>query len=389
MVPKRVSILGATGSVGDSTLSVIRQHKALFEVFAITGHHNITKLLDISEQFLPRYVVLSDQNQYIPFMELLHGAKHQPEVLVGLEAMNFVASHSQVNIVVSAIVGVAGFAPTYAAAQAGKVILLANKESLVFGGHWMKQALEESGAVLLPLDSEHNAIYQCLHGQDESSVESLILTASGGSFRNYSIEELDHVTPQQACQHPNWSMGSKISVDSSTLMNKGLEVIEASYLFDMPVDKIQVVIHPQSIIHSMVQYEDGSILAQMGTPDMRIPIAYALHYPQRLSIDVPRLDFTSIGSLNFQKPDTQKFPCLDLAFQALRHGGVAPLVLNAANEVSVASFLNRQITFLDIPRLNRLALEYFLPQTVFDVASAYALDQEVRLWVQYTIERVA
>ena len=390
MSVRKVCILGATGSVGMNTLSVIREHPGAFEVFALTAHRRFDQLCDLVRAFRPRYVVLTDVCDFTECRDVLRRLLDPPEVLVGIDGLCTVASHPDVDVVVSAIVGVAGFAPTYAAARHGKTILLANKESLVFGGRWMMEAVQQFNARLLPLDSEHNAIFQCLEGQDKKALESLTLTASGGPFRQMGMNQLRTVTPEQACRHPNWDMGTKISVDSASLMNKGLEVIEASYLFHTPVDKIHVVIHPQSVIHSMVQYHDGSILAQLGSPDMRTPIAYALDYPRRLSVAVERLDFSSISKLTFEQVDEGKFPCLSLAFSCLRHGQNAPLVLNAANEMTVNGFLENQLSFPDIYRLNEQALDYFVKRKqVSDVDSAYALDEEVRLWVRKKIEKVA
>ena len=357
----RLTILGATGSIGASTLDVVARHPDRYEVVALTGATQIDKLAAACVQFSPRYAVVLDEVNAERLRDLLHASGSQTEVLCGANQLIHVATLPEVDAVMAAIVGAAGMPATLAAAQAGKKILLANKETLVLAGHLFMQAVKESGAVLLPIDSEHNAIFQSLPhpypgSLADAGVRRILLTASGGPFRTFSQEQLETVTPAQAVKHPKWSMGRKISVDSASLMNKGLEVIEAHWLFNAPADKIQVVVHPQSVIHSMVEYFDGSVVGQLGTPDMRTPIANAMAYPERIDSGVAPLDLFSIGRLDFEAPDLARFPCLRLAYEALAAGGAMPAILNAANEVAVASFLDGQIRFVDIPRLNEAVM---------------------------------
>jgi 1-deoxy-D-xylulose-5-phosphate reductoisomerase len=350
----KVTILGATGSIGVNTLDVIAQHPQQFSVFALTAFSQWEKLLDQCIQFKPQYAVLHLAENAEKLQSALKKHQLETEVLSGEDALVFVSEHKSVDVVMAAIVGAAGLLPTLAAVKASKKILLANKESLVMAGQLFMNEVERSNALLLPIDSEHNAIHQCLphhskHDFTQGGVSKILLTASGGPFRHFSLDELQHVTPEQACAHPNWSMGKKISVDSASLMNKGLELIEACWLFNASSNDVDIVIHPQSIIHSMVQYDDGSTLAQMGNPDMRTPIAYGLHWPRRFTSGVEPLDLFDIARLDFYRPDEQKFPCLRLAKDAFNVGGSAPSVLNAANEVAVQAFLDRKIAFLDIP----------------------------------------
>ncbi len=355
-----LTILGSTGSIGVSTLDVVARHPGRYRIMALTAQRRDDVLFEQCVQFKPRYAVLLDEAAAQRLQQRMAIAGLEVEVLCGVAALERVASLPEVDTVMAAIVGAAGLLPTLAAARAGKKILLANKEVLVMAGRIFMDAVRLHGATLLPIDSEHNAIFQALphdffgdHAGDfaASGVSKILLTASGGPFRNTPLSELKNVTPEQACAHPNWVMGRKISVDSATMMNKGLEVIEAHWLFNAPPDAIQVVIHPQSVIHSLVQYVDGSVLAQLGNPDMRTPIAYALAYPERIESGVAPLDLLKVATLNFEAPDVVRFPCLALAYQALRAGGTAPAVLNAANEVAVAAFLDHQISFLTIPRL--------------------------------------
>ena len=354
-----VCILGVTGSIGQSTLKVLQQHPEQYSVFAVTAHSRIQELVQICKQYHPKIVVVPvakvDELQQLFAQQHISGI----EILSDEAGLIAVAEHPEVDVVMAAIVGAAGLLPTLAAVKAGKRVLLANKEALVMSGEIMMQAAREHGALLLPVDSEHNAIFQCLpehylqaerNGQPKLGVSQILLTASGGPFLNHSLEQLKQVTPAQACKHPNWSMGQKISVDSATLMNKGLELIEACHLFSIKEQFVTVVVHPQSIIHSMVQYVDGSTLAQMGNPDMCTPIAHALAWPKRIQTDVPALNVFNT-QLDFQEPDLQRFPSLKLARDAMSQGGVAPTILNAANEVAVAAFLNQRIAFLDIPRV--------------------------------------
>ena len=352
----RLTILGSTGSIGKSTLDVVARHPDKYRIIALTAQQQDELLFEQCRQFKPRYAVLLDVAACERLSKRIATAGLEVEVLCGTAELERVSTLSEVDAVMAAIVGAAGMPPTLAAAQAGKKILLANKETLVLAGHLFMDAVRRSGSALLPIDSEHNAIFQALPrgyagDMKQSGVSRILLTASGGPFRNTPLEQLQHVTPEQACAHPNWSMGRKISVDSASMMNKGLEVIEAHWLFNAAADDIQVVVHPQSVIHSMVQYVDGSVLAQLGNPDMRTPIAYALAYPERIDAGVAPLDLFQIAKLDFVAPDFARFPCLSLAYQALRAGGTAPALLNAANEVAVAAFLDRRIAFLDIPRL--------------------------------------
>jgi 1-deoxy-D-xylulose-5-phosphate reductoisomerase len=357
MFPQAVTVLGATGSIGLNTLDVMGRHPDRYRAFALTAHAQVEKLVALCRIHRPRYAVVADSAQHTELAARLRLAGlDETEALAGEEALVFVARHAEVDIVMAAIVGAAGMRPTLAAAQAGKRVLLANKETLVMAGGLFMQAAREAGAVLLPIDSEHNAIYQCLpqpfQDTPAQGVRRLLLTASGGPFRTLSAEALVSVTPEAAVRHPNWSMGRKISVDSASLMNKGLEVIEARWLFNLPPERITVVVHPQSVIHSLVEYVDGSVLAQLGNPDMRTPIAYGLAWPHRIDAGVAPLDLFQIARLDFEAPDTDRFPCLALAFESLERGGAAPAVLNAANEVTVAAFLEHRIGFNDIARIN-------------------------------------
>ena len=351
---QRITILGATGSIGASTLDVLARHPDQYSVYALTAHGRVEELAEACRRHRPRRAVVGTPDAAARLATLLAGLDISVEH--GEQALCDVASSPDTDTVMAAIVGAAGLAPTLAAARAGKKVLLANKEALVMSGQLFMDAVREHGATLLPIDSEHNAIFQSLPGTygrdpDAAGVAKILLTASGGPFLNRAVETLGDVTPDEACKHPNWVMGRKISVDSATMMNKGLEVIEAHWLFGAPADRIEVVIHPQSVIHSMVSYVDGSVLAQLGNPDMRTPIAHALAYPERIASGVAQLDLTEMAALQFHKPDFERFPCLALAFDALRAGGTAPALLNAANEVAVQAFLDREIGFRDIDRV--------------------------------------
>ena len=382
-----LTILGSTGSIGSSTLDVVARHPDKYNVTALTAQSQDDLLFKQCEQFKPQFAVLMDEEAAARLTKKITAANLLTEVLCGMEALERVASLPEVDAVMASIVGAAGLRPTLAAARAGKKILLANKETLVMAGSVFMDAVRASGSVLLPIDSEHNAIFQSLphHYSGNlaaSGVSKILLTASGGPFRNTSLSDLHNVTPEQACAHPNWSMGKKISVDSASMMNKGLEVIEAHWLFNAPAEVIQVVVHPQSIIHSLVQYVDGSVLAQMGNPDMRTPIAYALAYPERMASGVEPLDLFKVAKLDFVMPDFVRFPCLALAYQALRAGGTAPAILNAANEIAVDAFLNRKIPFLAIPRLIEevlAALPVSEVNTLDDVLAADAAARETAL----------
>ncbi|TGG95125.1 1-deoxy-D-xylulose-5-phosphate reductoisomerase [Natronospirillum operosum] len=377
---RRVTVLGATGSVGCSTLDVISRHPERYQVLALSGHSNLTRLAQQCATHRPVYAVVPDQQAAIQLTAALSLLSPHTEVLAGPEALQRVAALPECDIVMAAIVGAAGLAPTLAAAQAGKTLLLANKESLVVGGALLMQAVRAGGATLLPIDSEHNAIFQCLPAatDDRAGVTSVLLTASGGPCRTLSAAELQAVTPEQACAHPNWSMGRKISVDSATLMNKGLELIEACWLFDLRPSDIEVVVHPQSVIHSMVRYADGSVLAQLGEPDMRTPIAYGLAWPERIDAGVQPLDFSTLQALTFEAPDMDRFPCLRLAAEAFEAGETAPAILNAANEEAVAAFLEHRIGFMDIPRINAAVLDQVAAVAVRDLPSLLAMDEQAR-----------
>jgi 1-deoxy-D-xylulose-5-phosphate reductoisomerase len=351
ITPQNLTILGATGTIGVNTLDVIARHPEKFRVIALTGQNQIDKLAQQCRQFRPRYAVVLEAEQAQALTVLLQGT--DTEVLVGIEALEFVSSLPEVDSVMAAIVGAAGLRPALAAARAGKRVLLANKETLVMAGRFFMQAVRDHNATLLPIDSEHNAVFQSMpagyNGDLKAhGVRRILLTASGGPFRTRELDTLKDITPEQAIAHPNWVMGKKISVDSATMMNKGLEVIEARWLFNARPDQIEVVIHPQSIVHSMVEYLDGSVLAQLSNPDMRTPIAHSLAYPERIEAGVNWLDLAKIGTLTFETPDLRRFPCLGLAYQALAAGGAAPAMLNAANEEVVAAFLDRRIPYLAI-----------------------------------------
>ncbi|MGC8101733.1 1-deoxy-D-xylulose-5-phosphate reductoisomerase [Metapseudomonas otitidis] len=351
--PLRVSVLGGTGSIGLSTLDVIARHPQRYEVFAISGFSRLTELQALCIRHRPRFAVVPDASAARVLQDALISAGLDTRVLSGEAGLCEIAAHPDVDAVMAAIVGAAGLRPTLAAVEAGKRVLLANKEALVMSGALFIQAVRRHGAVLLPIDSEHNAIFQCLPGDygrglAQVGVRRILLTASGGPFRETPLEALANVTPEQACAHPNWSMGRKISVDSASMMNKGLELIEACWLFDAAPSQVEVVIHPQSVIHSLVDYVDGSVLAQLGNPDMRTPIAHALAWPERVDSGVAPLDLFRVGRLDFQEPDEGRFPCLRLARQAAEAGGSAPAMLNAANEIAVAAFLERRIRFTEI-----------------------------------------
>lgn len=380
---QNVTVLGATGSIGVSTLDVIRRHPDRYRAFALCAHSQIDKLFEQCLEFKPRFAVLRDAKLAAQLAEQLSAAGLNTEVRFGTEALVEVSSLPDVDAVMAAIVGAAGLEPTLGAAKAGKKIMLANKEVLVMAGELFMHAVRDNGATLLPVDSEHNAIFQSLpndfaRGLARCGVQKILLTASGGPFRNTPLEDLASVTPEQACAHPNWVMGRKISVDSATMMNKGLEVIEAHWLFNAPPEMIQVVVHPQSVIHSAVQYVDGSVLAQMGNPDMRTPIAYSMAWPERISAGVEALDLFKIARLDFEAPDFQRFRCLQLAYDVLREGGTAPAILNAANEVAVAAFLEGHLPFLGIAQLDEAVLNTLPAGPEGSLADVLAADAEAR-----------
>lgn len=378
-----VTILGSTGTIGQQTLDVISQHPDRYGVFALTAHSNVEAMLQQCVQYRPRYAVMQHEESAQQLRQRVQAEQLGIEVLAGMEGLTLVAAHVEVAIVMAAIVGAAGLLPALAAARAGKKILLANKETLVMAGQLFMDAVKQGQATLLPIDSEHNAIFQVMprlpyDDLADVGVNQIILTASGGPFRRYSQAQLEEVTPALALKHPNWVMGAKITIDSSTLMNKGLEVIEAHWLFDARPDQIEVVVHPQSVIHSMVSYVDGSILAQLGNPDMRTPIAYGLGYPERIASGVKPLSLIEVAKLEFESPDTERFPCLKLAYDALAAGGTAPAMLNAVNEVAVAAFLREQIQYLDIPRLIDDTLQKLPVEPVESIEQLLAVDVQAR-----------
>jgi 1-deoxy-D-xylulose-5-phosphate reductoisomerase len=380
---RHVTLLGATGSIGDSTLDVIARHPDRFAVAALVAHRNWRKLAQLCRRFRPPVAALLDVAAARALEAALAADGLPTRVLAGPAGVAEAAALPHVDTVLAAIVGAAGLAPTLAAARAGKRILLANKEALVIGGELFMRAASEGGATVLPIDSEHNAIFQCLPARyarepDAAGVRRILLTASGGPFRKTPLEALAQVTPDEACAHPNWTMGRKISVDSATMMNKGLEVIEAHWLFGVQREAIDVVVHPQSVIHSLVEYVDGSVLAQLGHPDMRTPIAQALAYPERVDAGVAKLDLATLASLSFEAPDLERFPCLALAYAALESGGSAPIVLNAANEIAVEAFLGRRAQFRDIADVCAKTLDRIAATRVGSLDAALAIDAQAR-----------
>ena len=357
---RSLTLLGATGSIGASTLDVIARHPSRYRVFALTAHRAADALLALCLRHEPRYAVLSGLAEDPGIRRRFAQEGCRAELLFGAAALEQVAADRECVVLMAAIVGAAGLASALAGARAGKLLLLANKEALVMAGPLFMRTVRAHGATLLPIDSEHNAVFQCLPrvaaGASSDAVRRIMLTASGGPFRSTPIERLPEVTPDEACAHPKWVMGRKISVDSATMMNKGLEVIEARWLFDVPAERIEVLIHPQSIVHSLVEFADGSVIAQLSNPDMRVPIAHALAFPERIESGATPLDLAAIGQLSFERPDAQRFPCLGLAYAALREGGTAPAVLNAANEVAVAAFLEGRLRYTAIPQVIEQAL---------------------------------
>ncbi|HWM43275.1 MAG TPA: 1-deoxy-D-xylulose-5-phosphate reductoisomerase [Burkholderiales bacterium] len=369
-----LAIFGATGSIGASTLDVAARHPARYRVFALTANDSAEPLAELCRRHRPSYAVLSGVSEDRELRRRF--SEFNTELLFGAGALESVARHPETHTVMAAIVGAAGLASTLAAVRAGKRVLLANKEALVMAGPAVMRAARESGAQVLPVDSEHNAVFQCF--SDKRFVRKIVLTASGGPFRVTALEGLKNVTPEQACAHPNWVMGRKISVDSATMMNKGLEVIEARWLFDLPAERIEVVIHPQSVVHALVEYADGSVIAQLSNPDMRVPIANALAYPERIDSGAQTLDLASIRSLSFEKPDLVRFPCLQLAYAALRAGGTAPAVLNAANEVAVEAFLAGRLRFTGIAEVSAETLEAVPARAAEDLGEILEADARAR-----------
>ena len=388
-----LTILGSTGSIGTSTLDVVAHHPERFRIFALSGHSQTAKLAEQCLAFRPQYAVTANEAQAAELRAQLAAAGCQTEVLHGEQALCDIAAAPETDGVMAAIVGAAGLPPTLAAARTGKTIYLANKETLVVSGSLFMQTAAQSGARILPVDSEHNAIYQVLPPEKgylkHNGVQSIILTASGGPFLHTDLADFPDITPEQAVKHPNWQMGRKISVDSATMMNKGLELIEAHWLFNCPPEKLETVIHPQSVVHSMVRYADGSVLAQMGTPDMRTPIAYCLGLPERIASGVPPLDFAALSALTFETPDYRRFPCLELAYQAMQAGGGVPCVLNAANEIAVAAFLANRIRFTDIAHTVRHCLEQDFSGSHHSLEGLLDLDAAARRAAEAFVQQVA
>lgn len=377
---RQIAILGSTGSIGTQTLQVVEEHPECFEVYAITANTRVDELIAQARKFMPEAVVIADETKYPKLKEALDDLPIK--VYAGYEAICQIVESGPIDIVVTAMVGFSGLRPTINAIKAGKAIALANKETMVVAGELINALAMEHKTPILPVDSEHSAIFQCLAGEMHNKVEKLILTASGGPFRTFTKEQLEHVTKEQALKHPNWSMGAKITIDSASMMNKGFEVMEAKWLFGVGAQDIEVVVHPQSVIHSMVQFEDGAIKAQLGTPDMRLPIMYALTYPSRLPSSFGRLDWNNIKEFTFEKPDLELFPNLRLAYEALAKGGNIPCVVNAANEICVAAFLNDRVKFTDMPRLIERAMNeatYILKPTLDDYLET---DKEIRRIVE-------
>jgi 1-deoxy-D-xylulose-5-phosphate reductoisomerase len=388
---KNIVILGSTGSIGRSTLDVIRLHKKKFHVFALTANSQASLLITQIREFNPNFAVLNDVNAANNLKIQVNNEGLNTVILSDPSSLNEIVSHSEVDMVMAAIVGAAGLKPCLAAVRAGKKLLLANKETLVLGGQFFMNAVRENNAILIPIDSEHSAIFQSLPENPmhwKQRIHKIILTASGGPFRTRDAHTFPLITPNEACAHPNWIMGKKISVDSATMMNKALEIIEARFLFDVPAEKIEVLIHPQSIVHSMVRYHDASVVAQLGSADMRVPIAYGLSYPERINSGVPDLDFTSLRSLSFEKPDFQKFPGLQLAWDTLNSDTGATGVLNAANEIAVDAFLNKKIRFDQIHHVNFEVLDKFKIESIKSVDDLINMDKEARCAASALVEKL-
>lgn len=386
---KKLSILGSTGSIGQSTLSVVDFLKDDFQVVALAAGKSIDELARQVIRYKPQLVSVADEQDISVLQEKLReqGISKMPELASGESGLVAVACHEESDTIVSATVGAVGFLPTYKALQLGRRVCLANKETLVMAGELMTRAARESGAELLPVDSEHNALHQCMRGEKVEEVKRLILTASGGPFREKPIEEIRQATVEKALAHPTWQMGAKITIDSATLMNKGLEVIEAGWLFNFKADKISVVVHPQSIVHSMIEMVDGSIIAQMGITDMRLMIQYALTYPDRLAAQLPALNFEKLSKLEFFEPDFERFPCLRLAYEAMREGGTMPAAMSAANEIAVAAFLNRCIKFMDIPRIIEETMLAYEKQSCSDIETVIEADRWARAHADMLINK--
>ncbi|MEX0720671.1 MAG: 1-deoxy-D-xylulose-5-phosphate reductoisomerase [Balneolaceae bacterium] len=374
MTKQKLAILGSTGSIGTQALEIVRQNTDFFEIVALTANSNWELLAEQVKEFAPKYALISDETHYANLKKSVKNT----EVLCGAEQLPEIASLDEIDTVLNSLVGFAGFESTLEAVKAGKKVALANKESLVVGGKLITEALANSRAQLIPVDSEHSAMLQCLAGESSEDIEKIIITASGGPFKDFSQEQMGKVTVDQALNHPNWEMGAKITIDSSTMMNKGLEIIEAHWLFNIPVKKIQPVIHPQSIIHSVVTFIDGSSKAQLGLPDMKVPIIYALTYPARMNLDTPRINWMEIQNLSFEPVDYIRFPCVRLAMESIEAGGCAPAVLNAANEVAVERFLNKEIGYIDIPKIVGKSLENIHSTQRLDTETLKEIDKETR-----------
>jgi 1-deoxy-D-xylulose-5-phosphate reductoisomerase len=382
---KKIFLLGSTGSIGKNTLDVVHQHPDEFKVMVLVANRNIDLLAEQIQKFHPVFAVIYDRDSFRLFNQKY--SFNLTTVVAGKEGLFHAMDKTEVDIFINAFVGFAGLEPTIEAIKSGINIALANKETLVVAGALIRNLLKKHGVSLFPIDSEHSAVWQCLVGEEGNKLKRLILTASGGPFRTWKKEELTSVTPEQALKHPNWNMGAKITIDSATMMNKGLEVIEAHWLYEIPVGNIEVVIHPMSIIHSMIEFEDHSIKAQLGIPDMRIPIQYALTYPQRYQLEVPRMDFNKINTLTFEKPDFEKFPCLKLAYKSIRRGKTVPAVLNAANEIAVEAFLNRKIRFTEIATIIEKTMDGHTPVNAETLEDYLRIDKEARIEAERLINR--
>lgn len=380
---KKIVILGATGSVGTQALEIIEE-SARYEIFGITCYNRIERVIELAKRYKPKVVVVYDENQYKALTEALKGLGIA--VAAGLNGILELVAHEAVDVVVTAIVGNAGLLPTVKAIEAGKTIALANKETLVTAGHLIMPMAQAAGVPVIPVDSEHSAIFQCLNGEPPEAVDKIILTASGGAFRTFTKAEIAQKTFREALKHPNWSMGAKITIDSATMMNKGLEFIEARWLFNVPPSQIEVLVHPQSIVHSMVQFKDSAVVAQLGVPDMRLPIIYALDYPERHHNSIPKLDFGTMGALTFERPDFERFPCLSLAIRAITEGGACPTVLNAANEVLVEAYLKEQIGFYDIATGVEKAMNRYEMKSWPSLEEILEIDAEVRAYTKRQIK---
>ena len=378
---KNISILGVTGSIGTQTLDVLRFHKGEYNLVAISAHRNIELALEIIKEFNIELVCITDKNSFEKLSSIIKDENINTRIVYGMDGLIEVATHKTVDIVVTSVVGMIGLRPTIEAINAGKDIALANKETLVVAGELVMRLAKEKNVKILPVDSEHSAIFQSLQGNEHNKLEKILLTASGGPFRGYTKEMLKDVTVEKALKHPKWNMGKKISIDSSTLMNKGLEVIEAHYLFDCPYEDIQVVVHPESIVHSMVEYTDGAVIAQLGVPDMKLPIQYALNYPNREGNIGGRLDFKTISSLNFEVPNMEVFTCLKYAFEAGKVGGLMPAILNGANEAAVDLFLNKKIEYLDIQKIIKECMDKFSYKEEVTLENVIARDKQVRDYI--------